>query len=205
MSDPQLPNRRKPEHFHDSYAATPPWDIGHPQAPFLALAQAGELRGQVLDIGCGTGEHALMAAGVGLDTTGIDVVPAAIEIAKRKAQERGLKARFLVHNALDLASLGEKFDTVLDMGLFHVFDDADRAAYVESLKAATRPDAHYFMMCFSEHQPGDWGPRRVTQDEIRQNFSRGWHVEAIEAAKLEVNIDPNGVAAWLARITRTDD
>src|SRR5579884_1241394 len=76
---PQRPGR-KPEHFHDSYTSTPPWDIGHPQAPFLAIAEAGELRGRVLDIGCGTGEHALMAAARGLDATGIDAVPAAIEM-----------------------------------------------------------------------------------------------------------------------------
>lgn len=186
------------------YAATPPWDIGRPQPPFLALPEAGELRGRVLDIGCGTGEHALMAAGRGLEATGLDSAPAAIEIAKRKGRERGLNARFLVHNALDLASLGEQFDTVLDSGLFHVFGDEDRRAYVENLKTVTAPGARYFMLCFSEHQPGDFGPRRVSQAEIRQSFSQGWQVDGIEMVKLETTMGPEGIVAWLARITRTD-
>jgi len=201
MSEPPRAHHT-PEEFNNSYAGTPPWDIGRPQPAFEALA--GDLSGRVLDIGCGTGEQALMAARRGLEATGIDASPAAIEIARRKARERGLTARFLVHDALDLASLDEKFDTVLDSGLFHCFNDAGRAAYVESLKSATAPGAHFFLLCFSEHQPGDFGPRRVTQAEIRQNFSRGWRVDSIEAAKLDINIDPQEIFAWLARITRTD-
>src|ERR1039458_6117514 len=58
---------RRPEDFDGFYAGTPPWDIGRPQPAFLSLAEAGAIRGRVLDVGCGTGEHALMAAGMGLD------------------------------------------------------------------------------------------------------------------------------------------
>jgi len=69
--------------FNDAYLGTPPWDIGRPQGAFRALADAGELRGRLLDSGCGTGEHALMAAALGLEATGIDSAPRAIEIAER--------------------------------------------------------------------------------------------------------------------------
>ena len=194
-----------PGEFNEMYAGTPPWDIGRPQLAFQAVADAGELRGRVLDIGCGTAEHALMAAQCGLEAVGIDSSPAAIEIAKRKARERGLNVRFLVHNALDLASIGEQFDTVLDSGLFHVFSDEHRVAYVEGLKDVTRPGTRYFMLCFSEHQPGDFGPRRVTQQEIRQSFSNGWRIDSIGMKKLETNLGPEGVIGWFARMTRGDD
>ena len=189
--------------FEASYSGTPPWDIGRPQPAFQALADAGEFRGRVLDAGCGTGEHALMVARMGLDATGIDAAPTAIEIAKKKARDRGLEARFVVWNALELASLNQQFDTVVDCGLFHVFDDHDRAAYVDSLSAATAPGGRYFMLCFSERQPGDFGPRRVTQAEIRSSFQEGWHVDSIDAVKLETTLGPDGIFAWLARITRT--
>src|SRR5438874_6776359 len=109
------------------YAGAPPWDIGRPQPAFLELADAGALQGRVLDVGCGTGEHALMSAARGLEATGVDAAPAAITIAEAKARDRGLTARFLVWNALDLGSMDQPFDTVLDSGLFHVFDDHDRA------------------------------------------------------------------------------
>lgn len=190
------------EEFNAAYNATPPWDIGRPQLPMLALAEAGAIRGRVLDVGCGTGEHALMAAARGLDATGIDAAPAAIALAEAKARERKLAARFLVWNALELPSLGEQFDTVIDSGVFHVFSDDDRLLYVESLRGAVAPEGRYFMQCFSEHQPGDFGPRRVTQDEIRASFERGWRVDSIEPAKFEITISADGALAWLACITR---
>src|ERR1700722_10277978 len=123
------------EDFDASYQGTPPWDIGRPQPVFLGLAEAGLLRGRVLDAGCGTGEHVLMAAERGFQAAGIDAAPTAIAAAKRKAQERGLRARFLVRDALRLDEIDENFDTVLDSGLFHVFDDESRAKYVEALGA----------------------------------------------------------------------
>ena len=184
------------------YAETPPWDIGRPQPAFLRLAEAGELRGRVLDVGCGTGEHALMAAGLGLTATGVDAAPTAIGIARRKAEERKLEARFIVANALDLAALGEGFDTVLDCGLFHVFNDDDRPRYVASLHDIVVVGGTYYMLCFSDRQPGDWGPRRVSQDEIRSAFADGWHVASIDPVTIDITISPEGVNAWLSKIVR---
>jgi cyclopropane fatty-acyl-phospholipid synthase-like methyltransferase len=160
-------------------------------------------RGQVLDVGCGTGEHALLAASLGLEATGIDSAPTAIAIAASKARHRGLTARFLVWNALQVAALDEQFDTVIDCGLFHIFADDDRRAFVDNLRAVIRPGGRYFMLCFSDRQPGDIGPRRVTQDEIRASFSDGWQVDAIEPATIDITSDPTGARAWRAAITRT--
>ena len=184
-------------------AGTPPWDIGAPQPAFLELAEDGLLTGRVLDIGCGTGEHALMAAARGLDATGIDAVPEAIEIAQRKARDRGLTARFFVWDALRLPDLGEQFDSVLDSGLFHVFDDEDRARFVASLRASISMGGRYFLLCFSDRQPGTLGPRRVGQSEIRAAFRPlEWRIDAIEAVTMDTNIDAIGVRAWLATIVR---
>ena len=189
--------------FDVMYAGTPPWDIGRPQPAFADLGEAGALRGRVLDIGCGTGEHALLAASLGLEATGIDAAPTAIERATRKAEERSLPARFRVWDALELPALGEQFDTVLDCGLFHIFDDDDRSRFVDSLAATVRSPGRYFMLCFSDREPGDWGPRRVSQAEIRSSFADGWRVESIEASTIEITISSDPVLAWLSAIART--
>ena len=189
--------------FDASYETPPPWDIGRPQPAFAALAAEGRLRGRVLDVGCGTGEHVLMAAEAGCDAVGIDISGAAIRLAEAKASERGTRARFEVGDARRLESPGDQFDTVLDCGLFHVFDDEDREPFVESLGRVLRPGGQYDMLCFSDEEPPGWGPRRVTQAEIREAFARGWEVESIESTELHVTIRAEPVRAWLASIRRT--
>jgi SAM-dependent methyltransferase len=143
-----------------------------------------------------------MAAGLGVDATGVDTSPRAIDLAKAKAEKRGLSVRFLVWDALQLAALGEHFDTVLDSGLYHVLDDTTRARYVESLKSATLPGRRYFMLCFSDRQPGDSGPRRVPEDEVRASFREGWHIDSLVRKTMDMTVDPQGAQAWLATITR---
>ena len=195
-------NRDLVAEFEAAYETTPPWDIGAPQPAFAALAADRRLRGRVLDVGCGTGEHALMAAEAGCEAVGIDIASTAIRLAEAKAAERGASARFVVGDARSLEVLGEQFDVVLDCGLFHVFDDEDRAPFVASLARAVRVGGHYFMLCFSEEEPGGWGPRRVTQGEIREAFAHGWSVEAIEPTEIHVTVRAEPARSWFAAIAR---
>jgi SAM-dependent methyltransferase len=184
--------------------APPAWDIGRPQPAFARLADAGLLTGRVLDSGCGTGEHALLAASRGAEATGVDLSPVAIDRGRAKAASRGLEVRFEVGDALDLGGLGLWLDVIIDSGVFHVFSDEDRPRYVASLASVLRPGGTAYLMCFSDRQPGDWGPRRVRQDELRASFSDGWTVESIAADTFDIN--PLGdialVQAWLAVLTR---
>jgi SAM-dependent methyltransferase len=183
----------------------PPWDIGRAQPAFVKLADAGEFRSPALDSGCGTGEHALMLATRGLDVTGIDLSKTAIERAREKAKERELAATFEVGDVLALERLGGTFASILDNGVFHVFDDVERARYVRSLAAAADDGAVLHLMCFSEHTPGTFGPRRVSQADLREAFADGWRVARIQAAVIEVRPDwaPGPARAWLATIVRT--
>ncbi len=191
-----------------SYAASepPPWDIGRPQPAFVRLADAGLLCGRVLDPGCGTGEHTLLAAARGADAVGVDISPLAIERARAKAAARGVTARFEVADALSLGELGLAFDTAIDSGVFHVFDDTDRARYVGSLSSVLQPGGSLYLMCFSEHEPGDAGPRRVRQDELRSAFREGWDVTEIVPEAFDINPGPwfgtTTAQAWLATIRR---
>ena len=188
--------------WNSSYEGSPPWDIGRPQPNFVILADAGKFNGRVLDVGCGTGEHVMLAASHGAEAMGVDVAELAIERARAKARQRGISAMFEVGDVLHLERLGRQFDVITDSGVFHVFDDEERPVYVNSLRSALRPGGMYYLMCFSDSQPGDWGPRRVSQAELRAAFTDGWSIKSIEPAMFAVTIDDNGAQAWLATIER---
>lgn len=197
------PNGSRRDEFEETYRhGDAPWDIDRPQPALAAVAAAGALAGHVLDVGCGTGEHVLMAAALGLPATGVDIAPTAVAVAQHKAHQRGLAARFAVGDVLDLPALGERYGTVLDCGLFHVLSDDERPVFAASLASVLDPGGRYHLLCFSEQEPGDWGPRRVRQEEIRATFAAGWRVDAIEPAEIELRAGLGTAAGWLATITR---
>lgn len=201
-----LAARDMKESWDDSYTGEtpPPWDIGRPQSAFVRLADEGRLQGHVLDAGCGTGEHALLAASRGADVTGVDLSPTAIARARAKAAERGVSARFEVADALDLSRQTMTVDTVIDSAVLHVLDAEDRAEYVASLAAVLRPGGVCCLICFSDRQPGNWGPHRFGAEELRAAFSDGWNVESLTADTFDLN-PFHGVTqaqAWLAVIER---
>ena len=195
--------------FGQMYQGQAPWDTGRPQPTIVKLAESGQIRGNVLDVGCGTGENLLYVAAGGHEAWGIDFVPVAIERAKAKAAERGIGATFVVGNALELNKLGRQFDTVIDCGLFHTFSDEERPVFVQGLAEVLRPGGLLHILCFSDEEPGTEGPRRISQQEIRDAFHDGWKVRQIDPTRFEAipppvgpNFSPGGPKAWLATIER---
>lgn len=202
MSD--VPRR---ETFEAAYAGQAPWDIDRPQKVFLGVTD--RVTGSILDAGCGTGENALYFASRGHKVTGLDYLAEPIIRAKQKAAERGLTVNFLVMDALSLNDLPEVFDTVIDSGLFHVFDDEDRTRYVRGLASVLKPGGRLYLLCFSDEEPGTQGPRRVSQEELREAFADGWAVEEVRAARFEVRPDlkaisfsEGGPKAWFSVVRR---
>jgi SAM-dependent methyltransferase len=193
--------------FESLYSGQPRWEIGRPQKALLDVAD--DITGAILDSGCGTGENALFFAKRGHKVTGIDFLEEPIKIAIQKAFERRLTANFLVMDALALAEFPETFDTVIDSGLFHVFSDDDRQRYVDGLAAVLVPGGRFYLLCFSDDEPGTTGPRRVSEREIRETFAEGWQIQSLKRSRYEVRPDPNdpsfkdgGPRAWFVVVSR---
>jgi ubiquinone/menaquinone biosynthesis C-methylase UbiE len=181
-----------------------PWDIGRPQPAITRVASAGGFAGAVLDAGCGTGDNALYLASLGLSVLGVDVAETALAIARKKAAERGLVVEFTAADAFQLERLGRRFQTVLDSGLFHTFDDDDeRTQYVAALASVTQRDATLYVLCFSDDGPGT-GPHPISQEELKAGFnpSHGWRIAAIEPDRIQTRFHDHGAPAWFATITR---
>ncbi len=183
-------------------AGTPPWDIGRPQPEVVKLAEEGEIVGDVLDVGCGTGENALYLAGLGRRVVGVDASPAAVEAARAKAAARSLAVPFLVADALDLAAIRRRFETALDCGLFHVFAPEARRAYAHSLCEVLSPGGTLHVLCFSDAEPPGPGPYRISEDEIRDAFRSIFALTRIRAGRFDTVTEEGGRKAWVATLVR---
>ena len=188
--------------FNQAYEGSPVWEIGRPQDSFVELEEDGKLFGSILDIGCGTGELTLYLATKGYDVIGVDISPLAIDIAKKKAEDRSIIVKFEIQNALDL-SLIARFDTVTDSGVFHVFKDEELKKYVHNIKEILNPNGVYHFIVFSDLEPDGWGPRRISKAEIEQTFQKGWEILEIIPTRFELRgKNKQAVNAWRASIRK---
>jgi SAM-dependent methyltransferase len=171
----------------------------------VRLASEGGFAGAVLDAGCGTGENALHVASLGLSVLGVDVAETALAIARAKGDDRGIRVEFAAADALQLARLGRRFETVLDCGLFHSFDSDERSGYVASLASVTVHGGTLYVLCFSDDGP-ETGPHPVSKEQLNAAFdpSSGWDVVAIEPDRVQTRCHDDGAPAWLATIKRIE-
>lgn len=154
----------------------PPWDTGEPQPALMNAIGSDRLSGRVLDIGCGTGTHALWAAAEGHTAVGIDFSKKGIEQAQAKAEERGLDTTFRVADALNLPNDIGTFDTVLDSGLFHAFQSEERKDYTHELASIVSVGGRLFLVGFAEGAPEDGGPNPLTPDDVSSAFTEEWNL-----------------------------
>ncbi len=195
--------------FDNAYEGMPTWEIGRPQPAVLRLLDAGLMVGDVLDVGCGTGEHARLLAARGHRVLGIDFSVRAIELARQRATAAGQHAPpapdFAVADVRDLAHIGRTVDTVLDVGCFHTLQPVDRAAYAVSIHSVLRPGGRLLLLCWSDRNPFGYGPARIGRRDIRATFRAGWELEAIRAETLDTRLSSGQVHAWLAIARRGAD
>lgn len=193
-------------------SGTAPWLIGEPQPAVVDLERDGWIRGEVLDPGCGAGEHTILLTRLGYSVLGVDFSRHAVATARANAAAQGVDARFEVADALHLGDT-PRFDTIVDSALFHIFDPADRAAYVRGLHAVCQPGGHVHVLALS-----DAGPRvgpQVSETVPREAFGDGWVLEDLRPSRYRIVANaehgallgvPAGqradAAAWLARVRR---
>jgi ubiquinone/menaquinone biosynthesis C-methylase UbiE len=70
---------------------------------------------RLLDVGCGSGQLALLAARDGVSVTGVDIASNLVERARARAQAAGLNARFEEADAEDLPFEDGAFDFVTSL------------------------------------------------------------------------------------------
>jgi SAM-dependent methyltransferase len=147
------------------------WEKGEASpglADFLA-ARPHLPKGTVLVPGCGTGHDARAWARAGFTATGMDIAPSAIEAARAKTAEAGLRADFRLGDFLHDAPF-QQFDYVFEHTLFCAIQPSQRAGYVEALGRWLLPSGKYVAV-FYMIPDTDGPPFGTTREEIRSYFS----------------------------------
>lgn len=95
----------------------------------------------VLDLGCGTGNHALRLAANGYQVVGVDRSSEMLAVAEQKAREQAVSLRFQQADIRHV-ELGETFDAVLMMFavLGYQLEDADVRSVLRTARRHVRPN-----------------------------------------------------------------
>jgi SAM-dependent methyltransferase len=166
----------------------PPWSIGEPQPEILALINEGKIIGDVLDAGCGEAATALHLAALGHNTVGLDISPAAIELARAAAARQGLsdRAKFAVADISDFVGYDRRFNTIIDSTLFHSMPLNRRDGYQRSIARAAAPSARYFALVVEKTDPATTTPddedTAFTEADLRAAVSPYWTIDSIHPA-----------------------
>lgn len=136
------------------YFRRPPWDSGI-SPPELFNFIASHPAGRAIDLGCGTGTNVLTLAQHGWQVTGVDFIPKAIRIAKRKLKNANFQADLRVGDVTHLNGIRGPFDLALDIGCLHGIEN--KSAYLDELDRLLAPGGHWLLYGFfkpDSHQSG---------------------------------------------------
>ncbi|WP_413584297.1 class I SAM-dependent methyltransferase [Bdellovibrio sp. HCB274] len=93
-----------------------------------------------LDLGCGGGSTAHYFADLGFTTSGIDISPTAIELAKEMAAKLGRNISFEVGDVVELEQRKQSYDLIYDSHCIHcIVLEEDRSRLYKAIASALRP------------------------------------------------------------------
>jgi cyclopropane fatty-acyl-phospholipid synthase-like methyltransferase len=177
--------------YATSDVATLPWYNPDLDADIERALKAHRLRGgRLLDLGTGPATQAMNLAKRGFDVVATDISSSAIKKAKAAAKESGLSITFLVDNVLRSRLAPALVDVIVDRGVFHVLAKDQRPVYVRTVHRVLRPNGWLFLKCFSDKEPGTWGPHRIAEPELLGYFRGPFEIQSVVETVFDGNVKP---------------
>lgn len=159
-----------------------PWDHEDLAPEFVELIEGPKALppGRALDLGCGTGTHAIYLAKNGWDVTGLDYVSRALNVARQRAAKANVAPTWIQGDVTRLTDFVGGYNTVpynllLDFGCFHGLRPEQCRAYAAGIRAVTAPGATFLLFSFSPGRRGP-APRGVSSEEIASYFGNEWEI-----------------------------
>lgn len=160
-----------------------PWEsdasmVGRELDDLLAIEEGARQQpyGSALDLGCGTGTWSIKLAERGWRAVGVDLVPKAIDAARRRAREAEVDVTFVEGDVTALSSsrVGTGFSLVLDVECFNHLSDAKRDLVGREVNAVTTDDATMLILVWTRARRGPLPPGARSED-LTSAFS-GWDI-----------------------------
>lgn len=105
----------------------------------------------ILDLGCGTGNHAIELARRGYEVVGLDKSVSQLAVARQKVSGRGLPVKF-IHGDMVKFRLRRRFDAVICMfgGFGYMLSDRDLRSHFASVREHLPTDGVYVFEFWQE-------------------------------------------------------
>jgi tellurite methyltransferase len=173
------------EHPAEDFDATP--------TPLIVATAAKLAPGKALDLACGTGRNALWLAEHGWEVTAVDGAPAAIEVLRTRAMERGLKINAVTADLKkgEFEIEPSRWDLIAICYYLqrNLFDPAKRGVAPGGL----------LISIVHLTEPGEVdGPHRLRPGELEQYFA-GWEILHRREGKANDSAHRRAVAEIVAR------
>jgi SAM-dependent methyltransferase len=182
-----------------------PWNREEPPEALVELVESGRVQPcRCIDLGCGTGNYVIFLARKGFTVTGIDASPAAISIAKEKAEKKGAQCDFLVADVLHAKDQVQgTFDFAYDWEVLHHVFPEEREQYCENVFGLLNSGGRYLSVCFSNQDPGFGGSGKYREtplgtvlyfssdDELWQLFSQYFTIAELKTIEVAGKTAPH--------------
>ncbi len=169
-----------------------PWHTGAPDDILVDLVQRGEIgRGKVLDLCSGAGTNSIYLASLGFDVSGVDISPAAVEIAKKITREKGVKCDYRSGDVLKF-KIKDKYDFIFDRGCFHHISAGKKKKYAERAVRLLTGKGKMLLYCFSDKNRGF--EKALSKKDIKDYFGKDFYIKFIKEV---THTEPGGRKVFL--------
>ena len=201
-----MTDRTEPAHWDQHYqTGNLPWENGQPSSILQQVVADERIAPcRALDLGCGSGINSVWLAQQGFEVTGVDLSPAAIELARQRAATAGVRIQFLARDLLPLDDVRPEFRFFLDRGCYHIVRSVDVRRYVQLVADWTISGALGLVLAGNAKEPMSPGPPVVTENELRAEW--GSHFDVIWLREGRFDPGPRDVQqpplAWASLLRR---
>ena len=143
-------------------------EVTHAEVSFLITETSLPPQSMVLDLGCGTGRHAIRLAELGYNVTGLDISPEFLRVAAEKSHQVGLSINWIQQDMRKIP-FDNSFDLIFIMfGAWGFFEeDGENYAVFERIHQVLRAGGHFVLDFFNRDwilnhfQPFYWEKREI--------------------------------------------